>query len=118
MFIDFKIAFYTVWRKALWKLIIRHIGVSGKIINLNTKFCVTINAKLTEWFCELVGLRQRCLLLLILFDILLEFIEQEMQSMSDEFQFTDENLTASVKYADDTILISLIFEKLQLSTAA
>ena len=41
-----------------------------------------------------------------------------MQSMSDEFQFTDENLTASVKYADDTILISLIFEKLQLSTAA
>ena len=41
-----------------------------------------------------------------------------MQSMLDEFQFTDENLTASVKCADDTILISLIFEKLQLSTAA
>lgn len=35
--------------------------------------------------------------------------------MSDEFELTDKNLTMSFKLADDTTLISMIFEKLQLS---
>lgn len=35
--------------------------------------------------------------------------------MSDEFELTDKNLTMSFKFADDTTLISMIFEKLQLS---
>lgn len=34
--------------------------------------------------------------------------------MSDEFELTDKNLTMSFKFADDTTLISMIFEKLQL----
>lgn len=40
---------------------------------------------------------------------------QEIPSMSDEFELTDKNLTMSFKLADDTTLISMIFEKLQLS---
>lgn len=39
---------------------------------------------------------------------------QEIPSMSDEFELTDKNLTMSFKFADDTTLISMIFEKLQL----
>ena len=35
--------------------------------------------------------------------------------MSDEFELTDKNLTMSFKFADDTTLISMMFEKLQLS---
>ena len=46
----------------------------------------------------------------------LEFVIQEIESMSGEFFLTDENLTTNVIYDDDTSLISLIFEKLQLAT--
>lgn len=47
----------------------------------------------------------------VLFDIFLEFIAQKFQSVSDEFEFlkTDENLKTSVKYADDTRLVSINF---------
>lgn len=66
----------------------------------------------------LVGLRQGCLLppVLCLFNVFLEFVIQEIESMSGEFFLTDENLTTNVIYDDDTSLISLIFEKLQLAT--
>ena len=40
---------------------------------------------------------------------------QEIPSMSVEFELTDKNLTMSFKFADDTTLISMMFEKLQLS---
>lgn len=40
---------------------------------------------------------------------------QEIPSMSVEFELTDKNLTMSFKFADDKTLISMIFEKLQLS---
>ena len=97
---------------------LRDISVSGKIIkNLhrNTKCTITINEKLTEWLYVLVGMRQRCLLYPTPLKKLLEFSMQEIPSMSDEFELTDKNLTMSFKLADDTTLISMIFEKLQLS---
>ena len=64
----------------------------------------------------LVGLRQGCLLPPALFNVLLEFFIQEIERVSGEFFLTDENLTTNVIYADDTTLMSLIFEKLQLAT--
>ena len=51
----------TVGRDDLWKMV-RHIVVSEKVINIiktlynNTKCCVTIAGKLTEWLAVLVGL--------------------------------------------------------------
>lgn len=53
----------------------------------------------------------------VVFDIFLEFIAQKFQSVSDEFEFlktdenlnADENLKTSVKYADDTRLVSINF---------
>lgn len=50
----------------------------------------------------LVGLRQWYLLYPKLFNIFLEFILKEIESMSDDFELTDESLTTNVKYADDT----------------
>ena len=46
----------------------------------------------------------------------LEHVMQEIRSVSDKFSLTDEFLTTNVKYPDDTTLISLMFEKLQLAT--
>ena len=54
-FIDFKSAFDTIWRKALWKMV-AHIGINKKIIKIldalyeNYKCAVTIDGNLTEWF--------------------------------------------------------------------
>ena len=87
-FIDFKSAFDTIWRKALWKML-AHIGINKKVIKIletlyeNSKCAVTIDGKLTEWFSVLVGVRQGCLLSPTLFNIFLEFVINEIESISN-----------------------------------
>ena len=70
------------------------------------KCCVNIDGNITERFAVLIDLRQGCLLSSTLFNIFVEFVVQEIESMSDEFLLTDEKLTMNVKYAHDTTLIS------------
>ena len=119
-FIDFKAAFDTVWRNALWKML-RAIGVDGKIINIveelykNTKCAVTINGQITNWFNVKVGVRQGCLLSPVFFNIFLEFVIDELKSLDPTFELHDE-MSLEERYADDTTLISAIFRKLSLST--
>ena len=120
-FIDFKSAFDTIWRKALWKML-AHIGINKKIIKIletlyeNSKCAVTIDGKLTEWFSVLVGVRQGCLLSPTLFNIFLEFVINEIESISNNFDMKDEEFSLSIKYADDSTLLALDFEKLQVAT--
>ena len=81
-FIDFKAAFDTIWRKALWKMLLA-IGVDPKIVRIveelynNTECAVVIDGQLTEWFEVHVGLRQGCLLSPTLFNVFLEFERTE-----------------------------------------
>ncbi|PIK47844.1 hypothetical protein BSL78_15289 [Apostichopus japonicus] len=62
-FVDFKAAFDTIWREALWKCL-RSIGVDPKLVDLiarmyeKTKCSVMVNGKITEWFEVQVGVRQ------------------------------------------------------------
>ena len=49
----------------------------------NSKCAVTIDGKLTEWFSVLVGVRQGCLLSPTLFNIFLEFVINEIESISN-----------------------------------
>ena len=115
-FINFKAAFETVWRKALWKML-SAIGVSSKIVSIirymydNTKCAVTID-NLTEWFTVAAGVHQGCILSTTLFNILLEFVMDDIASLCD----LEEELYADVRYAYDTTLIRVIFEKLKLSS--
>ena len=87
-FIDFKSAFDTIWRKALWKML-AHISINKKIIKIletlyeTSRCAVTIDGKLTEWFSVLVGVRQGCLLSPTLFNIFLEFVINEIESISN-----------------------------------
>ena len=66
-FVDFKAAFDTVWRDALWKCLLS-IGVEKNLIDLikymydQTKCAVIVNGKVTEWFQVKTGVRQGCLL--------------------------------------------------------
>ena len=122
-FIDFKAAFDTIWRKALWKMMLA-IGVDPTVVYLieemykTTECAVTINGQLTEWFEVNVGVRQGCLLSPTLFNIFLEFVMKELRSHTNSSLALDNNLTNDIRYADDTTLISCIFEKLKLSSEA
>ena len=119
-FIDYKAAFDTIWREALWKML-GAIGINPKIVNifknlyLDTKCAVVIDGEITNWFSVIVGVRQGCLLSPTLFNIFLEFVMKELKSIQNQMMLKD---TASfeIRYADDTTLISCIFAKLQLST--
>ena len=115
-FIDFKAAFDTVWRNALWKMM-RSIGVDNKIVNIieqlyeETECAVTINGHITDWFTVGVGVRQGCLLSPTLFNIFLEFVMQELESLQPSLKL-DQDLSIDIRYADDTTLIAAMFEKL------
>ena len=119
-FIDFKAAFDTIWREALWKML-RAIGISSKIVNiiknlyLDTKCAVVIDGQITDWFSVNVGVRQGCLLSPTLFNIFLEYVMKELKSIQCTLELKDD-ISLDIRYADDTTLISAIFTKLQLST--
>ena len=118
-FIDFQSAFDTVWRNALWKMLLK-IGVPTKYVNIikfmyeNTKCDVTIENTLTGWFSVGVGVRQGCILSPTLFNVFLEFIMDEITSTKD-FQLT-KDLMIDVRYADDTTLVSTTLAKLGFAT--
>ncbi|KAK3882552.1 hypothetical protein Pcinc_013084 [Petrolisthes cinctipes] len=119
-FIDFKSAFDTVWREALW-IFLSSVGVNQRMINVikkmyeNTQCSVMIGGSMTEWFCVRVGVRQGCILSPALFNLFLEFVMRELKSIDRELNYR-EKMSLDIRYADDTTLLSVIFGKLGLST--
>ena len=107
-FVEFKAAFDMVWRKVLWKMMIA-IGVDPKIVRIIESLYDT------EWFSVKIILRQDCLSSPTLFNIFLEFATKELKHLGDEFHLQDA-LSIDIRYADDTTLLSAVFEKLQLPT--
>ena len=86
-FIDFKAAFDTIWRKALWKMMLE-IGIDPKIVRIletlydNTECAVVIDGQITSWFKVEIDLRQGCLLSPTLINIFLEYVMKEVKDMS------------------------------------
>ena len=119
-FIDFKAAFDTVWRKALWKML-KSIGVCSKIVNIveymynQTECSILIDGQLKDWFHVEVGVRQGCILSPTLFNIFLEFVMDELSCLQSSLKLNP-TLSTDIRYADDTSLIAFTFEKLQIST--
>ena len=107
-FIDFKSAFDTIWRKALWKMMIS-FGIDEKIVRIienlykDTECAVVIDGNITQWFSVKVGVRQGCLLSPNLFNIFLDFVMDEIQSIPIDFHL-HERLSCDIRYADDTTL--------------
>ena len=119
-FVDFKDAFDTIWRKALWKML-KAIGVDPKIVNIienlysNTKCAVVIDGQITNWFAVNVGVRQGCLLSPTMFNIFLEFVMKDLKSIERTLHLKD-TIAIDIRYADDTTLIAAVFSKLKMST--
>ena len=118
--IDFKSAFDTVWRKALWRMMIA-IGVDTKIVNIiealykDTECAIVIDGHITEWFKVNIGVRQGCILSPTLFNIFLEFVMKELKSLDQDLQMKN-TLSVDIRYADDTTLISTVLNKLKISS--
>ena len=83
------------------------IGISKKMRILeklykNSKCAVRV-------LSVLVGVRQGCFLSLTLFNIFLEFVVNEIESLSNNFDMDEEDFSLSIKYADDSTLLASDF---------
>ena len=117
---SFKAAFDTIWREALWKCL-RSIGVDQVLVDLmenmykQTECAVLINGKFTDWFQVVTGVRQGCLLSPSLFNLFLEFVMKDLRNLDNGIQMGEMSIN-NIRYADDTTLVDLVFDKLQIST--
>ena len=75
---------------------------------------VVINGKITDWFQVVTGVRQGCLLSPSLFNLFLEFVMKDLRNLDNGIQI-GEMSTNNIRYVDDTTLVDLVFDKLQIS---
>ena len=131
-FVDYKKAFDTVCRSALWKKVLSS-GIDGKIFKVihnlynKAKSCVKNNGELSDFFKCSVGVRQGENLSPILFAIYLNDLEKTLgskcQGLTAINKLARSNLSKKeiemfmklhiMLYADDTILLAETAEGLQ-----
>ena len=123
-FIDYKKAFDTVWRSALWHKMVKS-GITGKLYNVivnmysNIKSCISHNGTLSDYFVSLNGVRQGENLSPFLFALFINDIEGFLtQNGCDPIQVTGADIHTYLKllvimYADDTVLFANTKENLQ-----
>ena len=76
---------------------------------------VVINEQITDWFQEVTGVRKKCLLSPSLFNLFLEFVMKDLRNLDNGIQMGEMSIN-NIRYADDTTLVDLVFDKLQIST--
>ena len=119
IFIDVKKAFDRVWHQGLWK-ILHHYGIHPKLINLmenmykRTQSAVRVGNNMTEWFKQLIGVRQGCILSPDLFNIYLEHIMREAleEIESSEISINGRNIS-NLRFADDISLLAELSSQAQ-----
>ena len=123
-FVDYKKAFDTVWRSALWHKLVMS-GIKGKLYNVivnmykNIKSCVSHDGKLSDYFVSFSGVRQGENLSPFLFALFVNDIEQFLlQSGCTPIELRGPDFQIFLKlliimYADDTVLFASSKENLQ-----
>ena len=123
-FVDYKKAFDTVWRSALWHKLLNN-GITSKLYNVivnmysNIKSCVSQNGQLSEYFVSVNGVRQGENLSPFLFALFINDIEEFLiQYGCEPIHATGADVQTFLKllvimYADDTVLFADSKENLQ-----
>ena len=123
-FVDYKKAFDTVWRSALWHKMLKS-GISGKLHNLivnmykNIKSCVSLNGNVSDYFISENGVRQGENLSPFLFALFINDLENFLlQYGCNPIKIPGADLQIFLKllitlYADDTVLLAGSKEDLQ-----
>ena len=120
IFIDFKKAFDRVWHKGLWR-VLHHYGIHPKMINLienlykRTQSAIRVGNEVTEWFQQVIGVRQGCILSPDLFNIYLEHIMREaLDGLDDIGARVNGRTISNLRFADDIGLLAELLEQAQL----
>ncbi|XP_062603368.1 uncharacterized protein LOC134265138 [Saccostrea cucullata] len=121
-FIDFEEALDSVDRKVIWKRL-QHYGTPPTFINLIQQLydeatCQVIhNGKLPEVFEVQTGVRQGCLLSLMIFLVVVDWIMQETTKDSKTgVQWTFTQCLEYLDFVGDLCLMSQKYEHMQLKT--
>ena len=109
-FVDFKSAFDTVWRNALFYKLIKH-GVGGNFLKLlqnmynSVSYRVKVNGGITDKIESTIGVKQGCVMSPLLFNIFLADLPCIFDDTCDPVYL---NLTclSCLMYADDLVLMS------------
>ena len=116
-FVDYKKAFDSVWREALWYKLTK-AGIQGKIFNVikslyaQVKSCVFLNGKKSDFFISARGVRQGENLSPLLFSLFVNDIEEEFINSGCKYiELNDAQLDNFIRllilmYADDTIILA------------
>ena len=106
VFIDFKKAFDRVWHAALWATM-RKYNINANLVRTIEQLydkatrAFQMNGSIGKWFRTTVGVRQGCLLSLILFNIFLERIMSDaLEEHDGKVSIGSRNIT-NLRFADD-----------------
>ncbi|VDP31522.1 unnamed protein product [Schistosoma margrebowiei] len=123
-FIDYEKALDSVDRRRLWKLL-RHYGVPEKIVNIirnsydGLQCKVVHGGQLTDAFQVRTRVRQGCLLSPFLFLLVVDWIMKTSTSEGNHgIQWTAQNHSDDLDFADKLALLSRTHEQMQMKTAS
>ena len=100
---DLKAAFDSVDHRVLWHILMT-VGVLERIISLLAKLydgaesCVWANSKDSDWLLVISGVRQGCVSVFDLFNIMLQVSQRIQEMQLNNYQLLD------LEYTDDTTL--------------
>ena len=117
-FIDVRKAYDRVWRDGLWKRL-WDAGVRGKMWRVlramykETKSCVMVDGKQTDWFETKMGVRQGCVLSPILYSIFINGFAKALKESGVGGVEVDEERLHLLLFADDIVMFAEDAGKLQ-----
>ncbi len=119
-FVDFKKAFDSICREAIWR-ILRPYGIPLKIVNLMKLFynkfecCGDHNTQLSDWFEVKTGVRQGCIISPILFLIVIDWVMKQTNQGSHGLSWHAANMD-DLDFADDLAIFADCIANLQNKT--
>ena len=120
-FVDFKKAFDSLHREAIWK-ILGSYGIPEKLIKiikifyLNYECSVVLGEKISNWFSVETGVRQGCILSPLLFLITIDWVMRQTCNIPRGIQWTLYTHLEDLDFADDLALMSRVLNHLKEKT--